>query len=137
MKKQPDITDATRTHILNAFWELYKKLKTNPSEESLKEGDALLSHLLMIHAEKIYYLTNVRSDSHFKDKLFYWLKTESREIINLPQDSLEYDYLFTLIFTVILTNSNYCYEHRNEYNPQEITALSHGILISFAETLFR
>lgn len=193
MKKTSDITEATRTHILDAFWELYKEmpfekisvnavaikanihrstfyryftdiqnileelenelleniiadslysmseglqaLKNTHSTEALDKGDELISALLMKHGEKIYYLTSARRDSHFKDKLYSWLKKQSHEIISLPEDSLEFDYLFTLIFTIILTNSNYCYEHRNEYNPKDITSLSRGALKACAELL--
>lgn len=182
MKKQTETTEATRAHILDAFWELYKempfeKISVNAiaakanihrstfyryftdiqnvleelendlieeinadgiynlshiigvlgktlSDEFLEKGDELVSALLMKYSEKIYYLTSARGDMHFKDKLFNYLKKQTEEVIQIPQDTMEFDYLSTLIFTLLLTNSNYCYEHRHEYNPKEISALS-------------
>lgn len=182
MKKQPEITETTKSHILDAFWELYKEMPfekitvnaiatkanihrstfyryftdiqnvleefendllkninqdgLNPlpellydssitySYELIEKGDELVSALLMKYSEKIYYLTSVRRDTHFKDKLYGWLRQETKDILQFSTYTVEFDYLFTLIFTIILTNTNYCYEHRNECNPQKITALS-------------
>ncbi len=182
MKKQTETTEATRTHILNAFWELYKempfeKISVNAvaakanihrstfyryftdiqnvleelendlietintdglynlsnimgslnktlSDGLLEKGDELVSALLMQYSEKIYYLTSARGDMHFKDKLYNCLRKQTEEVVQIPRDTMEFDYLSTLIFTIILTNSNYCYEHRNECNPKEISALS-------------
>lgn len=192
MNKQPVVTEATRIHILNAFWELYREipfekisvnaiaskanihrstfyryftdtqnvldaleddllekikqdnlynlgklfpmLKSMPSEEAMAKGDEFISKLLMKHAEKIYYLTNVRGDSHFKDKLYDWLREQAHEFIT-PQNSNEFDYLFTLIFTIMITNANYCYEHRDEYDPKMITAISRRVLKNCTEFL--
>lgn len=193
MKKQPDITEATRMHILDAFWQLYKQmplekisvnaiatnanvhrstfyryfadiqdvldtfenellkkikedglynlskfitiLKEMPSEEVLKEGDAFISTILMKHAEKIYFLTNARGDSHFKSKLYDWLRQETYDFISPPQNFVEFDYIFTLIFTISITHTNYCYEHRNEYDPKTITAISRTALKNCADLL--
>lgn len=192
MKKQPDVTEATRTHILNAFWKLYKEipfekisvnaistkanihrstfyryftdtqkvldelendllekikqdnlynldklfpiLKNMPSEEAMAKGDEIVSQLLMKHSEKIYYLTSVRGDSHFKEKLYEWLQVQAHKFIT-PQNQSEFDYLFTLIFTIMITNTNYCYEHRNEYDPKMITAISRRVLKNCTEFL--
>lgn len=193
MKKQTETTEATRIHILDAFWELYKeipfeKISVNAvaakanihrstfyryftdiqnvleelendliedmnadglynlsnmmgslgktlSDELLEKGDELVSALLMNYSEKIYYLTSARGDMYFKDKLYNCLRKQTEEVIQIPRNTMEFDYLFTLIFTILLTNSNYCYEHRYEYNPKEISDLSHIAIKSCIDKL--
>ena len=192
MKKHSETTEATRLHILSAFWELcqempFEKISVNAiatkanihrstfyryftdiqnvleefedelleniyedglsplskslflsqsSKELLENGDEAVFKLLTKYSEKVYYLTNVRSDSHFKDKLYNWIRKEAEELLPIPpQNRLAFDYLLTLIFTLILTNINYCYEHRNEANINEVTALSRAAVKSCIEQL--
>ena len=194
MKKHSDLTEATKAHILNAFWELYKEqpfekisasavavkanvhrstfyryftdiqnvleefeddllkkiendglynlpqfvvaLKNMPSEEAMEKGDELISNLLMKYSEKIYYLTNSRGDSQFKDKFYNWLRQQVLTATTPVTASMEFDYIFTLIFTIMITNSNYCYEHRAEYSPKTFTALSRRIIKTCTELLY-
>ena len=105
------------------------------SNKLLANGDESIFTLLMKYSEKIYYLTNVRGDSHFKDKLYNWLRLQAEEIFPAPKNPLAFDYLLTLIFTIILTNANFCYEHRNEADLKEVTTLSHTTVKSCIEQL--
>lgn len=194
MQKQPDITESTKAHILDAFWELYKEqpfekisasavavkanvhrstfyryftdiqnvleefendllekiendglynlpqfvtaIRNMPSEEAMEKGDELISNLLMKYSEKIYYLTNSHGDSKFKDKFYNWLRQQVLDATSPTPVSMEFDYIFTLIFTIMITNSNYCYEHRTECNPKTFTTLSRRIVKSCAELLY-
>lgn len=192
MKQHSETTEATRLHILAAFWELCKEmpfekisvnavakranihrstfyryftdvqnllnefedelieninadglspipkslsLSQSSSNELLENGDEAVFFLLMKYSEKVYYLTNVRGDSHFKDKLYNWLRVQAEELLPVPQNPLAFDYLLTLIFTIILTNINYCYEHREEDNLKELTALSRAAVKSCIDKL--
>lgn len=194
MKKQSDLTEATKAHILDAFWELYKEqpfekisasavaakanvhrstfyryftdiqnvleefeddllekiendglynlpqfvvaLKNMPSEEAMEKGDELISNLLMKYSEKIYYLTNSRGDSQFKDKFYNWLRQQVLTATTPATANIEFDYIFTLIFTIMITNSNYCYEHRNACNPKTFTTLSRRVIKVCTELLY-
>jgi len=72
-------------------------LKKMPSEEAMEKGDELISNLLTKYSEKIYYLTNSRGDSQFKDKFYSWLRQQVLTATTPATANIEFDYIFTLI----------------------------------------
>ena len=178
MKKQPEITEATRRSIMDAFWELYKESSMekitvnavgtkanihrstfyryfvdindvlNQVEEELLtrlREDVLMtfsemvhsdmqaqmetiSQLLKPHAEKIYYLTGSQGDPTFKDKLRELFRPFFMMHGMMSGESLEQDYVFTVMFTMMQTNLNYWYGHQDSCTLQEVLAMSKKLI---------
>ena len=79
MKKQPDITESTIAHILDAFWELYKE---RPFEKITASAVASKAN---VHRSTFYrYFTDTQNVlEKFEDDLLE--KIENDGLYNLPQ----------------------------------------------------
>ena len=174
MKKQPEITDATRNAILDAFWTIYQQksidritirdisetahihrstfyryftdihdildqfeqkildevstvLETVHGAQALPD---LISHTgaivraLKEYAPAIYHLTSPDGDSTFRRKLREQMLRYFSRFAFSSEYSVEAEYLFHFVFTNILANLNFWYEHRHEYTLEQVVDLS-------------
>ena len=174
MKKQPEITSATKNAMLEAFWAVYQQKPIDritirdiadtahihrstfyryftdiydvldqfeqkilddisATLENLHDAQVLtdlISHAGIIvdalkgHAPAIYHLTSPNGDSGFRDKLRRRMLGHFSQFSSSAERSLETEYLFHFIFTNILANLNFWYEHRHEYPLEQIVQVS-------------
>lgn len=178
MKKQPDVTEATKRRILDAFWELFSKKspeKITAAELSAAAGihrssfyryftdiyqvlevsqEGLLLHLkteieniqattdisLPTYAEKISVLLTGSADriyrllnykgSNFREKIIETLKPNVKKYIPLDKQNPNTEYITAFIISSMLFNFTFWYEHREQYELSQVTALGRGIILN-------
>lgn len=95
-----------------------------------QEFTDLISHAgtmvgaLKEYAPAIYHLTSPNGDSRFRSKLREQMLLYFSRFAFSTEHSLEAEYLFNFIFTNILANLNFWYEHREEYTLEQIVDFS-------------
>lgn len=173
MKKQPEITDATRKVLLNTFWLIYqnksidkitvkeivekahvhrstfyryftdiydlldgfeqqiiceienhlKELDTQDITDLLSQADMMVN-ALKNYAIMIYHLTSPRGDVDFKNKLKEQIRKRFSQFGFVHEYSLTSEYLFNFMFSCILSNLNFWYEHKEECTLEQICSMS-------------
>lgn len=76
----------------------------------------------------LYHLSGPSGDAGFRKKLFTFFKAAFLDIHDIPADSHYADYLASLVFTIILNNMEYCYEHPEDITIQEVISLTYQLL---------
>lgn len=177
VKKQPEITDATRKAILDAFWTLYQQKPVDKisikeladlahihrstfyryftdiydllgqlEEKVLSEISATLNNIetsdftdLLYHAESIvaalkeyapliYHLTGPNGDANFRSKLRERMRLRFSSLSVSRYPSLTLEYLFSFVFSCILSNLNFWYEHQEECSLEQVCGLSKQLI---------
>lgn len=177
MKKQPEMTDATRKAILDAFWILYQQkpvdkisvkeltaiahvhrstfyryftdrydLLGQMEEGVLSEISAALDSIetsevtdLICHAEAIaialkeyaplvYHLTGPNGDANFRGKLRERMRLRFSSLSAGRYSSLTSEYLFSYIFSCILSNLNFWYEHQEACSLEQVCGWSRKLI---------
>ena len=178
MNKQPDITEATRRRILDAFWtlfsqkppekitasalakqanlhrssfyryfaDIYQVLEVFQAEllQYLKdEIDAIqtstditlpsytekISLLLIGSADKIYRLLNYKG-SNFRGQFSEALRPNIEKYLPADKKNPHGEYVTAFIISSMLFNFNFWYEHRNQYELQQVTELGKNIVLN-------
>lgn len=173
MKKQTEVTDATRKAIFDAFWTTYQRkpidkisvkelvdiahvhrstfyryftdiydLLGQLEEKVLCEISAVLDKIeaseiadLLNHAEStaialkeyvplIYYLTGPNGDVNFRNKLQEQMRLRFTGLSVGSNHSLSSEYIFNYIFSCLLSNMNFWYEHQEECSLEQICSMS-------------
>ena len=173
MKKQTEITDATRKAIFEAFWITYQRkpidkisikelvdiahvhrstfyryftdiydLLGQLEEKVLQEISAVLDKIeasevtdLLKHAEStaialkdyvplIYYLTGPNGDTNFRNKLKEQMRLRFIGLSVGRHSSLTLEYMFNYIFSCLLSNLNFWYEHQKECSLEQVCSMS-------------
>ena len=173
MKKQTEITDATRKAIFEAFWITYQRkpidkisikelvdiahvhrstfyryftdiydLLGQLEEKVLQEISAVLDKIeasevtdLLKHAEStaialkdyvplIYYLTGPNGDINFRNKLKEQMRLRFIGLSVGKHTSLTSEYMFNYIFSCLLSNLNFWYEHQKECSLEQVCSMS-------------
>lgn len=178
MKKQPQMTDATRSAMLDAFWAVYQQkpmaritikdisdaahvhrstfyryftdiydvlhqfeqrildeisatleqVQGEPEVTNLLAHAGVMVGALKDYAPAIYHLTSPTGDPGFRDQLRQQMLHHFSGLSFVAGHSLELDYLFNFVFTNILANLNFWYEHRQEYSLEQIAELSKTLI---------
>ena len=177
MKKQPDVTEATKRRILNAFWELFSRespekitaaalsaaagihrssfyryfadiyqvlevfqegllchLKTEvetiqaTTDISLPTYTEKVSVLLIGSADKIYRLLNYKG-SNFREQFIETLKPNVKKYIPLDRQNPNIEYITAFIISSMLFNFTFWYEHKEQYELSQVTALGKSIIL--------
>ena len=177
MKKQPEITNATRKAILDAFWIIYQQkpvdkisikelveiahvhrstfyryftdiydLLDHLQEKVLSEISATLNSIeasditdLLYNAESIaialkeyapliYHLTGPNGDANFRNKLREQMRLRFLSLSVCKYPSLTSEYLFSFIFSCILSNLNFWCEHQEDCSLEQLCGLSKQLI---------
>ena len=177
MNKQPEITEATKKRIIDAFWSLFKDLpvekitaamlsseagihrssfyryfsdmyqvldafQTALLDDLKQETEAIQSStavslpeysdktagILLKYADKIYRMLNYK-DSDFREHFEGNVKPNIEKTLNINPDNPNAEFLSSFIISVMLSNFNFWYEHKDHYELSQINAMGQQILL--------
>ena len=188
MKKQPEITDATKKTLVNAFWSMYQQkpvdkisvkeivqianvhrstfyryftdiydLLSQLEDQILSEISAILNSIettdftdLLHHAEStaialkeyapmIYHLTGPNGDVTFRNRLREQMRMRFSALSIGRTPSLASEYLFHFVFSCILSNLSFWYEHQDACSLEQVCGMSQrlvsGGLLMYAKNM--
>lgn len=98
---------------------LKKNCNTTDFNDLLSHAD-LMVVALKEYAPMIYHLTSPNGDIFFRNKLKEQVQLHFNSLGFAKNTSLATEYLFNFMFSCILSNLNFWYEHQNECSLEQI-----------------
>ncbi len=104
-----------------------KAMKENRAEINLEGGAEVMVNILVRHSEKLYYLLGENGDSDFRKKFVETIKNLLFE--EAENNSIENaDYYVNLLFSNMLFNFDYWYEHKEKYTFTQVNTMGQRFL---------
>lgn len=118
-------------HLKNEFIPLVQSNLskiTNSDDAGLENFINTTMSFFAEYGDYLYYLTGSLGDPSFRKKLYCLFKSSFLALHNITTDSPYADYLASLVFSIILNNLEYWYEHKNTLTLEKIIVLTYNLI---------
>lgn len=122
-----DLLDGVEQQIICEIEMHLKMVNTQDITDIISHADMLVKALKNC-APMICHLTSPRGDVHFRNKLQEQLRAQFSSFEVGHKYSLASEYLFSFMFSCILSNLNFWYEHQEECTLEQICLMSKQLI---------
>ena len=122
-----DLLDGFEQQIICEIEVHLKMVNTQDITDMISHADMMVKALKDC-ATMICHLTSPRGDVNFRNKLQEKLREQFSRFEVGRKYSLASEYLFSFMFSCILSNLNFWYEHQEEYTLEQICLMSKQLI---------